>query len=51
MVELKTAGFHDAKLVLRDEQLASGFREYMELRQEACACSLGVWAQELQDQC
>lgn len=32
---MKTVGLHGAKLVLREEQLASGFIESMELRQEA----------------
>lgn len=53
--ELKTVGLHGAKLVLRDEQLASGFREFMELRQEAvtapggeagpCDCRFNVGSQ------
>lgn len=32
---MKTVGLHGAKLVLREEQLASGFTECLELRQEA----------------
>lgn len=32
---MKTVGLHGAKLVLREEQLASGFTECMELRLEA----------------
>lgn len=49
---MKTVGLHGAKLVLREEQLASGFTECMELRQEAvtapggggvpCDCRINV---------
>lgn len=55
---MKTVGLHGAKLVLREGQLASGFIECMELRQEAvtvpgdgevgavpCDCRINVGSQ------
>lgn len=39
---MRTVGLHGAKLVLRDEQLASGFMECMELRQEAVTAPGGA---------
>lgn len=39
---MKTVGLHGAKLVLREEQLASGFAECMELRQEAVTAPGGA---------